>query len=152
MISGVFSSPATEDRPANRHCPLAGGEPRKGVKLMNASVTNLPSDTVLSVLANECAQAWDRAYELEDNRREGEWARYFAAVAKAEEIDEALALVPAESPIGVRIKHVVAMSRLPERGGRPAARESADRAGLVASLERDKAAMTLTYLPKIAYA
>ena len=52
--------------------------------------------------------------------------------------------VSKSSLIGVRIKHVVAMSRLPERGGRPAARESADRAGLVASLERDKAATFVT--------
>ena len=77
--------------------------------------------------------------------------KYFAAVAEAEEVDEALALVPAESPIGVRIKYVAAMCRLPERGGRLAARQSAARAGLVASLERDKAAMTVTYLPKVAY-
>ena len=119
---------------------------------MNATVTNLPPDTGLAALANECAQAWNRAYELEDTRREGEWAKYFAAVAEAEAVDEALALVPAESPIGVRIKYVVAMSRLPERGGRLAARRSGDRAGLVASLERDKAAMTVTYLPNIAYA
>jgi hypothetical protein len=42
------------------------------------------------------------------------------------------------------------MSRLPERGGRLTARQSADRVGLVASLERDKAAITVTYLPKIA--
>ena len=75
----------------------------------------------------------------------------FAAVAEAEEVDEALALIPAESPIGVRIKYVAAISRLPERGGRLAARQSADRAGLVASLERDKASMTVTYLPQIAY-
>src|SRR5271170_2569310 len=125
---------------------------RKGVKPMNAIVAKLPPDTGLAALANESAQAWDLAYELEDKRREGEWAKYFAAVAEAEEVDEALALVPAESPIGVRIKYVAATSRLPERGGRPAARCSADRAGLVASLERDKAAMTVTYLPKIAYA
>lgn len=118
---------------------------------MNASVTDLPPDTVLAVLANECAQAWNRAYELEDKRREGEWSKYFAAVAEAEAVDEALALVPAQSPIGVRIKYVVARSRLPEHGGRIAARRSADRAGLVASLDRDKAAMTVTYLPKIAY-
>jgi hypothetical protein len=44
------------------------------------------------------------------------------------------------------------MSRLPEHGGRLAARKSADRAGIVASLERDKAAMTVNYLPVIAYA
>ena len=125
---------------------------RKRVKPMNATVTKLPPDTGLAALANECAQAWNRAYELEDTRREGEWAKYFAAVAEAEAVDEALARVPAESPIGVRIKYVVAMSRLPERGGRLAARRSADRAGIVASLERDKAAMTVTYLPKIAYA
>jgi hypothetical protein len=104
---------------------------------MNTSVTDLPPDTVLAVLANECAQAWNRAYEL--------------AVAEAEAVDEALALVPAQSPIGVRIKYVVAMSRLPEHGGRLVARRSADRAGLVASLDRDKAEMTVTYLPKIAY-
>jgi hypothetical protein len=119
---------------------------------MNATVTDLPSDAVLAALAIECARAWNRAYELEDNQREGEWAKYFAAVAEAEEIDEALALVPAESPIGVRLKYVVATSRLAERGGRLAARRSADRAGLVASLERDKAAMILTYLPQVAYA
>ena len=118
---------------------------------MNATVTNLPADVVLAALAIKCAQAWNRAYELEDNRREGEWAKYFAAVAQAEEVDEALALVAAESPIGLRIKYVVAMSRFPERGGRLAARRSADRAGLVASLERDKAAMALTYLPEIVY-
>jgi hypothetical protein len=118
---------------------------------MNASVTDLPPDTVLAALANECAQAWNRAYELEDRRREGEWSKYLAAVAEAEAVDEALALVPAQSPIGVRIKYVVAMSRLSEHGGRLAARRSADRAGLVASLDRDKAAMTVTYLPKIAY-
>lgn len=119
---------------------------------MNATVRNPPSEVVLAALAIKCAQAWSRAYELEDNRREGEWAKYFAAVAEAEEVDEALAHVRAENPIGLRIKYVVAMSRLPERGGRIAARRSADRAGLVASLERDQAAMTLTYLPKIAYA
>ncbi len=119
---------------------------------MNAPVTNLPADTVLAALANQSAQAWNRAYELEDKRREGEWAKYLAAVAEAEAVDEALARVAAESPIGVRIKYVMAMSRLPEHGGRLAARRSADRAGLVASLERDKAAMTVTYLPKIAYA
>ena len=119
---------------------------------MNAIVANLPPDTGLAALANECAQAWNRAYELEDTRREGEWAKYFAAVAAAEAVDEALALVAAESPIGVRIKYVVAMSRLPEHGGRLAARRSADRAGIVASLEHDKAAMTVTYLPNIAYA
>ncbi|MGA8445841.1 MAG: hypothetical protein WB766_11695 [Roseiarcus sp.] len=119
---------------------------------MNATVTKLPPDTGLAALANESAQAWNRAYELEDKRREGEWAKYFAAVAEAEAVDEALARVPAESPIGVRIKYVVAMSRLPERGGRLAARRSAERAGIVASLERDKAAMTVNYLPVIAYA
>ena len=119
---------------------------------MNATVTKLPPDTALAALANECAQAWNRAHELEDNRREGEWAKYFAAVAKAEEVDEALALVQAHSPIGVRIKYVAAMSRLAEHGGRLTARRSADRAGLVASLQRDEAAMTVTYLPKIAYA
>ncbi len=119
---------------------------------MNATVTNLPPDTVLAALANECAQAWNRAYELEDKRREGEWAKYFAAVAKAEEVDEALAVVPAESPIGVRIKYVAAMSRLPEHGGRLSARRSAERVGLVASLERDEAALTVDYLPRIAYA
>jgi hypothetical protein len=125
---------------------------RSGVELMNATVTNPPPDTVLAALANESAQAWNRAYELEDNRREGEWSKYLAAVAEAEEVDEALAVVPAESPIGVRIKYVAAMSRLAEHGGRLSARRSADRVGLVASLERDKAAMTVTYLPKIAYA
>ncbi len=119
---------------------------------MNAIVRELPSDVVLAALAIKCAQAWNRAYALEDKRREGEWAKYFAAVAEAEEVDEALALVPAENPIGLRIKYVVAMSRLPERGGRLAARRSAERAGLVASLERDQAAMMLAYLPKIAYA
>jgi hypothetical protein len=31
-------------------------------------------------------------------------AKHFAAVAEAEAVDEALARVPAESPIGVRIK------------------------------------------------
>jgi hypothetical protein len=119
---------------------------------MNATVTNLPPDTALAALANKSAQAWNRAYELEDKRRDGEWARYFAAVAEAEEADEALASIPARSPIGVRIKYVAAMSRLSEHGGRFAARRSADRAGLVASLERDKAAMAVAYLPKIAYA
>jgi hypothetical protein len=118
---------------------------------MNVAVGSLPPDTLLAALANESAQAWNRAYELEDQRREGEWSKYFAAVAEAEALDEALALVRAESPIGVRIKYVAAMSRLSEHGGRLAARRSADRAGLVASLERDKAAMTVTYLPKIAY-
>jgi hypothetical protein len=119
---------------------------------MNASVKNPPSDVVLAALAIKCAEAWNRAYELEDNRREGELAKYFAAVAEAEEVDEALVLVRAENPIGLRIKYVVAMSRLPERGGRIAARRSAHRAGLVASLERDQAAITVSYLPKIAYA
>ena len=83
--------------------------------------------------------------------REGQGARYFAAVAEAEAVHEAFGRVPAQSPIGVRIKYVVAMSRLPERGGRLAARRSAQRAGIVASLERDKAAMTVNYLPVIAY-
>jgi hypothetical protein len=124
----------------------------KGVKLMNAPISNAPSDIMLAALAIKSAQAWNRAYELEDKRRAGEWSKYFAAVAEAEEVDEALALVPAESPIGLRIKYVVATSRLPECGGRLAARQSADRAGLVASLERDKTAMTRTYLPEIAYA
>jgi hypothetical protein len=119
---------------------------------MNATVANLPPDTALAALANQCAQAWNRAYELEDGRRDGEWARYFAAVAEAEAADEALARIPAKSPIGVRIKYVAAMSRLSEHGGRFVARHSADRVGLVASLERDKAAMTVTYLPKIASA
>ena len=91
---------------------------------MNAIVAKLPPDTGLAALANESAQAWNRAYELEDKRREGEWAKYFAAVAEAEAVDEALALVAAESPIGVRIKYVVAMSRLPERGGRRAGRRT----------------------------
>jgi hypothetical protein len=118
---------------------------------MNATVTDLPSDAVLAALAIECGHAWSRAYEFEDKQREGEWAKYFAAVAEAEAVDDAIAAIPAESPIGLRIKYVVAMSRLPERGGRLAARRSADRAGLVASLERDKAAMTVTYLPKMAY-
>ena len=119
---------------------------------MNATVRDLPPDTMLAALANASARAWNRAYELQDKRREGEWSKYFAAVAEAEAIDEELALVSAESSIGVRIKYVSAMSRLPEHGGRLAARRSADRVGLVASLERDKAAMTVTYLPKIAYA
>src|ERR1700691_6383445 len=111
---------------------------RKRVKPMNATVTNLPPDTGLAALATEGAQAWTRAYELEDTRREGEWAKYFAAVAAAEAVDEALALVPAESPIGVRIKYVVAMGRLPERGGRLSAGRSAARAGIVPFLEHDK--------------
>jgi hypothetical protein len=113
---------------------------------MNMTVRELPSDTTLAALAVQCARAWNRAYELEDNRREGEWSKYFAAVAEAEAIDEKFARVPAESPIGLRIKYVVAMSRLPDRGGRLAARQSADRAGLFASLERDKAALRVVYL------
>jgi hypothetical protein len=73
---------------------------RKRVKPMNATVTNLPPDTGLAALANECAQAWNRAYELEDTRREGEWAKYFAAVAAAEAVDEALARVPPRARSG----------------------------------------------------
>jgi len=113
---------------------------------MNLTLMDLPSDKALAALASQCARAWNRAYQLEDNRREGEWSKYFAAVAEAEAIDEKLARVPAESPIGLRIKYVVAMSRLPRRGGRLAARESAERAGLFASLERDEAALRVEYL------
>jgi hypothetical protein len=84
-----------------------------GVKLMNPVVRGLPSDTALAAaLASQCARAWNRAYELEDNRRQGEWSKYFAAVAEAEAIDEQLARFPAESPIGLRIKYVIAVSRL----------------------------------------
>jgi hypothetical protein len=86
---------------------------------MNPTVTDLPSDTVLAALALECARAWSRAYELEDKRREGEWSKYLAAVAEGEAVDEALAAVPAESAIGLRIKYVVAMSRLSRARGPP---------------------------------
>jgi hypothetical protein len=109
-----------------------------GVEPMDATAGDLPSDVVLAA--------------LEDKRREGERVKYLAAVAEAEEVDEALPLVPAKNPIGLRIKHAAAVSRLPECGGRLAARRSAERAGLVASLDRDQAAMTLAYLPKVAHA
>jgi len=119
---------------------------RRELKVMNVTVGELPSDTALAALAAQCARAWDRAYELEDCRREGEWSKYFAAVAEAEAIDDRLARVPAASPIGLQIKSIVATSTLPQRGGRLAARESAERAGLFASLGRDKAVLGVAYL------
>jgi hypothetical protein len=118
---------------------------------MNAIVANLPPDTGLAALANESAQAWNRAYELEDKRREGEWAKYFAAGRRSRSGRRGARArggrEPDRGPDQIRCRDEQAS----EHGGRLAARRSADRAGLVASLERDKAAMTVTYLPTIAY-